>query len=100
MPPATILAPTIHRNGSPPEHLIEAARNAKRAVNAAVEALCAMHPNGRDYYPQGDGALQVAEREHQARMTKLREVLEEVTAIGDAIRRRREGPVPVRAEDA
>lgn len=41
------------------------------ALDAALEAVQAAAPNGRDYYPQGDGALQQAQHEHHTRVVVL-----------------------------
>jgi hypothetical protein len=47
-----VTPPTVHLNGTSGEHLAQAAADAYAAVQAAAEALKAVYPNGRDYYPQ------------------------------------------------
>jgi len=42
-------------------------------------------PNGRDYYPQGPGAIRQAEAEHQARIDKVRAVQQEIYDLMEAI---------------
>ena len=77
--------PTIHRNGTSREALIEAYVNAGECVRAAMEALAHASPNGRDYYPQGDGAIKTAMRQHSERLAKLRTVYNDLQEIAEAI---------------
>lgn len=48
-------------------------------------ALANAAPNGRDYYPQGPGALKQAQEEHQNRMARLRSVYAELQQLAEAI---------------
>ncbi len=80
-----MMIPTIHLNGTSKQSLIEGYCKARSAVVVASDALRECYPNGRDYYPQGVGALKVATNEHSARITKMSEVLDELTALIDAI---------------
>lgn len=73
--------PTIHMNGSSPEHLLKGLKEAYRAVGIAMRALDEAAPNGRDYYPQGYNAVEEATREHQLRAVKLRSVREELQEL-------------------
>jgi hypothetical protein len=72
-------------NGTHPEALQEAIREASSALREALEKLAETCPNGRDYYPQGDGALRVALAEHAARMEHLRTVDRELLTLFEAI---------------
>jgi hypothetical protein len=80
-----MMVPTIHRNGTGREALLEQQTNAGAAIRKALEALAQAAPNGRDFYPQGDGAYSKASAEHAARMEKLRSVLTEVGDLAEAI---------------
>lgn len=91
-----MITPTIHLNGSSSDVLIEGYTAAAQAAQRLLEALDACGPNGRDYYHQGPEALGIAQREHAARVAKVREVLadlqalaEHVSAAADARRARR-----------
>lgn len=77
-----MIMPTIHLNGSGRENLENQVREAGEAIHAALEKMAAAAPHGRDYYPQDEGAItgpayKQAEKEHLARMEKVREVLKE-----------------------
>ena len=75
--------PTIHINGTSGNVLSEQYATAARAVNEAINALGEAAPNGRDYYPQGPGAITEATAEHKARLTKLRTVHAELLELWD-----------------
>lgn len=77
--------PTIHLNGTSRETLIEQLCDAVHALHEAGRKLAAAAPNGRDYYPAGAGAINVAMDQHEARMKKLREIIAELEAIAEAI---------------
>ena len=70
--------PTIHLNGTPASHLAQEVEDAYAAVNAAIDALAKMTVNGRDYYPQGPDAFELANREHADRIARLRSVANEL----------------------
>jgi hypothetical protein len=76
-----VKVPTIHLNGSDADVLYKQARTADRALRTALEALYAMGPNGRDYYPQGDGAFEAACKEHNARIDRVIAVQEEIIVL-------------------
>ena len=73
--------PTIHMNGTPRVMLLADYERAYEAVDAALDALRTTAPNGRDYYPQGPGAIDEAQHEHAARMKALNNVYDDLTAI-------------------
>lgn len=77
--------PTIHLNGTSRESLVSDLLDALQALEEAERALQHTCPNGRDYYPQGPGAITEAMRQHTARMGKLYEVRQELSAIAEAI---------------
>ena len=80
-----MMIPTIHMNGTSKEALVEALSEAYRAVNEAGRKLAEAYPNGRDYYPQGAGAINTAMKEHESRMERLRSVAKELEEIVVAI---------------
>jgi len=83
---STMLAiPTIHMNGTPKDRLLEDICDAIDALHDAGRKMAAACPNGRDYYPQGAEAIQIAVRQHEARMNKLRELIRELETIAQGI---------------
>jgi hypothetical protein len=83
--------PTIHLNGTSRKTLLEQARTAATALDAAIEAMRGMSPNGRDFYPQGDDAIRDAIAEHAQRLRVLQQMRDEV---GDYSKRVRKAPGP------
>lgn len=80
-----MLIPTIHTNGTSRDDLVDQQTTAGSALRRALECMQAAAPNGRDFYPQGDGALKLAQAEHGARIERVRSVLREVEQIAEAI---------------
>jgi hypothetical protein len=78
--------PTIHLNGTSRLTLLEQARAAATALDAAIEAMRRMSPNGRDYYPQGNQAIRAAMLEHTIRLSTLQEMRAEIGAYSKRIR--------------
>src|ERR1035437_3626914 len=73
--------PTIHLNGTSATSLAREAEAACGALTNALEALAAMAPHGRDYYPQGPDAYTQAAEEHRSRLDRLETVSAEVHTI-------------------
>lgn len=65
--------PTIHLNGTGFITLRDEYANAYDAIDKAIDALAAATLNGRDYYPQADGAYHQARAERQAALHALRD---------------------------
>lgn len=80
-----MMLPTIHMNGTSARTLLDDIEEASNALLIAQNALRAMSPNGRDYYPQGPDAIQTAIDEHQARIDRVRGVREELNTLAEAI---------------
>lgn len=80
-----MMIPTIHLNGTSREGLVRPLCDAVVAIQDAMEALAKCMPNARDYYVQGSGVTTTAINEHDARMTKLREVMMEVSALAETL---------------
>ena len=77
--------PTIHLNGTSKDALLDGYIDAREAIRAAIDKLCETAPNGRDYYPQGDGAFEKARDEHIARLKRLHDVATELGEIAERI---------------
>ena len=77
--------PTVHLNGTSKAALLEQAYSAAEALTRALDALAEASPNGRDYYPQGDGALAQALTEHRQRVEAVRRVRDEMVALYEAV---------------
>ena len=80
-----MILPTIHLNGTSKSRLVESLCDASAAIEAAYRSLKQTAPNGRDYYPQGEKALEQATAEHFARLQKLDDVKQEVDRLTLAI---------------
>lgn len=73
--------PTVHMNGTGKEDLVLQMENVYQTINATIDAMCLSRPHGRDYYTQGDNALQVAQKQWEVRMDSLLKIKEDVTGI-------------------
>jgi len=80
-----MMTPTIHMNGTSRNSLLDEIRDATHALSVAIEKLCAMRPNARDYYPQGQDAFAKAQEEHQSRITAVSAVRQELNALAESI---------------
>ena len=81
-----MIYPTVHRNGTAPETLIEDYLVAANAVHSAMEALAKTAPHGRDYYPQDDPkALDRAQQEHYMRLNRLSSVRRELLDLAGSV---------------
>lgn len=78
---SAIALPTVHLNGTSKKELVEQLMTAHTALGEAYSALQAAAPNGRDYYPQGPGAIQLALREHGERLQALQKIRDELVVI-------------------
>jgi hypothetical protein len=81
----TLMIPTIHLNGTSRGELLDQLKEAIGAIDAACVALGKATPNGRDYYPQSDGAIVQAQAQHTERRRRLVAVHDELMAIAEAI---------------
>lgn len=79
-----MMTPTIHFNGTSRQYLIDQYRKAFLAVLAAMEAVQAAAPNGRDYYPQGADAFLFALGEHVDRLKRLEVIKGEMFDLFEA----------------
>jgi hypothetical protein len=79
--------PTVHLNGTSGTELRRQVQEQAKAVRAAIDTLCVNAPHARDYYvvQNGEGDYSHARKQHDARMTKLREIYSELLAISVGI---------------
>lgn len=77
--------PTIHMNGTNKQTLLDDYQTAREALSNAKEKLMVAAPNGRDYYPQGDGAYEVARLEHGQRLARIEQVITELDIVVEGI---------------
>lgn len=80
-----MLAPTIHLNGTSRESLTEEYQTATDALRAAINALAAITINGRDYYPQGASAFQIANNRRAEMLNTLCNLRSEVEAVVETL---------------
>lgn len=80
-----MMTPTIHLNGTSRDALVSAYLIAIHRIEGALSAMRDTVPNGRDYYPQGAGAIEMAIAEHLRRMKAIEAVRDELAQIAEAI---------------
>ena len=73
--------PTIHRNGTDANDLLQGLLKALNALREAEAKIRAAAPHGRDYYPQGPGATAQATDEHIDRLERLESIRHELDQI-------------------
>jgi hypothetical protein len=76
--------PSVIRNGSGAIELERQYRAAFDGMNAALEALAQMRPNGRDYQDQNEGAFMRAKTQHEWHVSLLRTVQKNVETLYEA----------------
>jgi hypothetical protein len=73
-----MMIPTIHLNGTGAETLMRELNAAIDGIDVAYTAVSHMTVHGRDYYPQGQQAYQVARIEQERRLRCLIEIKNEL----------------------
>jgi predicted ATPase len=81
----TLIIPTVHMNGTGKQTLIEEYVNAMNAVQTAIDALAQITVHSRDYYPQGNDAINEAKYQWNKQYDELMTVRNELEAIAIAI---------------
>lgn len=81
----TLLAPTVHLNGTSKDELLRLHMEARETLRVALLAFEATHPHGRDYYPQGPDAQLAASQAHREYAAQLRVILTEITTVAMVI---------------
>lgn len=79
-----LVIPVIHDNGTSREELKQLRMAAYCAIDQAVDVLCKMGPNGRDYYP-APGRMEQAQAQHRRRLKVLADLMAELEAELNAI---------------
>jgi len=69
-----LLPPTVHLNGTSKDELLNQLEAVVSALDAALAAINAAAPNGRDFYPQGPEALTNAQAAFEERILAVRRV--------------------------
>ena len=77
--------PTIHMNGTAARELYSQFEGAVEALREFQRTVIEAAPNGRDYYPQGDGAIHAARRAHERRLRHLSDMLAEYEEMRDHV---------------
>lgn len=77
--------PIIHPNGTRASELLRQRFDVIRALHTTLDALAQAAPNGRDYYPGGDGLYAAARAQHKRRRATLLALLEEIENESEAI---------------
>ena len=65
------MKPTVHLNGTSKEALLDQYHTVISALRVALEAMVDAEPHARDYYPQGEGAFTLAQRESAWRLSQV-----------------------------
>jgi hypothetical protein len=81
----TVIAPTVHLNGTSGLDLEAQYETATTKVHEAIRALQDASPNARDYYVQSDNAFAIARQEHVERLDLLGCVARELSAIYQSV---------------
>jgi len=73
--------PTVHMNGDTKATLVSDNVAAHNAIDNAIDIVAKAAPNGRNFYPQGDGAINEAIAQHFKRIEGLKAVRQEFETI-------------------
>lgn len=72
-----LVLPIIHPNGTSKDELLKLRGVVYHRLQDVTKALCAMGPNGRDYYPE-PGRMDKAVEQHRRRMKILGDLIDEI----------------------
>lgn len=73
--------PTVHMNGDSKATLVSDNVAAHDAINNAIDIVAKAVPNRRNFYPQGDGAINEAIAQHFKRIDGLEAIRQELEKI-------------------
>ena len=76
-----LLTPTVHFNGTSKDELLTQLEAVVNALDAALAAMSAAAPNGRDFYPQGPAAIIEAETAFAERVRVLEQMRTDFTNL-------------------
>ena len=71
--------PMVHLNGTSRDQLLDVREKAYYALLAAYDAVKGIAPNGRDYYPYGNGEFEKATDAQLSRLRRIDDVREEIS---------------------
>jgi hypothetical protein len=77
--------PTVHSNGSGEKNLTKQIKDVYVALHDVIDVMRQASPHGRDYYTQEDGAFEKARDEHEARIAKVKSVMDDMLKLNDGI---------------
>jgi hypothetical protein len=80
-----MMIPSVHRNGTSCDDLVQPQLVAMVALRKAIEAIGQAAPNSRDFYTQGEHAYATALAEHESRLERLTAIRLEFKELTDAI---------------
>jgi hypothetical protein len=80
-----VVTPTINLNGTSPRELLEQQCLAIEALRAAISAVQAAAPNGRDYQTALPGTFHLAQQGHADRLARLEGVMKELEEIAQHV---------------
>jgi glucokinase len=84
-----LIIPLVHTNGSGQKNLVRDYQDAASSVSEALSKVCTAYPHMRDYYPldNSEALFKIAQEQHTARLVKLGEVINELTALALGVQR-------------
>lgn len=82
----SMVIPTVHLNGTSKDALMDQAMAAIDASQKLLAALADMTPHGRDYYVHVD-SYEGARLQHEHRVKRVHDVLEELQEVAAGIDR-------------
>ena len=74
----TVIVPTVHLNGTNGHDLLDQLGAVHDALLETRRVMRLAAPHGRDYYPQGEAATQLATEQHERRYQGLGQMLTEI----------------------
>jgi hypothetical protein len=77
--------PTVHSNGTCALDLLQGLNASLDALRVAQRRMTEAAPNGRDYYLQGNQAMERAMGEHERRWTDLNRIMTELEEMRDHV---------------
>jgi hypothetical protein len=82
-----LIVPTVHSNGTSGEYLLDQNDCIVEALRNVLDTMRMMPPNGRDFYPKGNGVSMDAHKAFAERYATICRVLDDFLEVGDGIRK-------------
>lgn len=80
-----VIAPVLNLNGASGDQLLEAHQTALTALTAALDAINATAPHGRDFQTEDVSVYREASEQHRRRVKAIAEVYRDIEAIACAV---------------